>query len=161
MMSQEEKVMLVIRVRGRVKVRPQIEDTLGKLRLGRLHQARILKVNSSLSGMIDKVKDYVTWGEVSQEVVEKMLAKRGRIPGNQKLTDAHVKKNSKQSSIKSLAKAIAAGDASVNDVEGLKPVFRLSPPSGGYRGKRTLSVGMGGITGYRGEDINTLAMKMI
>ncbi len=160
-MSQEEKVMLVIRVRGRVKVRPQIEDTLEKLRLGRLHQARILKVTPSLNGMIDKVKDYVTWGEVSPEVVETILAKRGRIPGNHRLTDAHVKKNSKASSIKTLAKAIASGDASVTDVDGLKPVFRLSPPSGGYRGKKTLPVGMGGITGYRGEDINTLAMKMI
>jgi large subunit ribosomal protein L30 len=159
--SEEEKTILVIRVRGRVKVRPQIENTLDKLRLGRLHQARILKATPSIKGMINKVKDYVAWGEVSQEVVEKALSKRGRLPGNKRLTNYHVKKNSSHSSIKALSKAIMAGKASVTDVEGLKPVFRLSPPSGGYRGKSTLPIEMGGITGYRGEDINTLAMKMI
>lgn len=160
-MSDTEKTILVIRVRGKVKVRPQIEDTLDKLLLGRLHQARILKVTPSIEGMINKVKDYVTWGEVSQDVVEKALSKRGRLPGNLRLTDSYVKKNSNHASIKALAKAITAGTASVADVEGLKPVFRLSPPSGGYRGKRTLPIEMGGINGYRGEEINTLAMKMI
>ena len=160
-MSEAEKVMLVIRVRGQVKVRPQIEDTLNKLLLGRLHQARILKLSPSIAGMIEKAKDYITWGEVSQDVVEKILVKRGRLPGNKRLSDAHVKKSSAHSSIKALSKAVTAGETTLADVEGLKPVFRLSPPSGGYRGKRNLPVGMGGITGYRGEDINRLAMKMI
>lgn len=160
-MSEAEKIVLAIRVRGQVRVRPQIEVTLDKLLLGRVHQARILKVTPSLQGMITKAKDYITWGEVSEDVVEKILSKRGRLPGNGRLTDSYVKKNSKYSSIKALAKAIASGNASVNDVEGLKPVFRLTPPSKGFKGKKYLGVGMGGITGYRGEDINSLALRMI
>jgi large subunit ribosomal protein L30 len=111
--------------------------------------------------MITKVKDYITWGEPSQDVLEKLLTKRGRIAANERLTNAYVKKNSSHSSIKALAKAIVDGKGSVSDVEGLKPVFRLTPPSKGYRGKKNLSVGMGGITGYRGEDINDLAQRMI
>jgi len=160
-MSEEEKIVLAIRVRGQVRVRPQIEDTLDKLLLGRLHQARILKVTPSLQGMITKAKDYITWGEVSEDVIEKLLVKRGRLPGNGRLTDSYVKKNSKYSGIKALAKAIAFGKASVTDVEGLKPIFRLTPPSKGFKGKKYLGVGMGGITGYRGEDINSLALRMI
>lgn len=160
-MSDEEKIVLAIRVRGQVRVRPQIADTLDKLLLGRLHQARLLKVTPSLSGMITKAKDYITWGEPSEEVIEKLLVKRGRLPGNGRLTDNYVKKNSKYTTIKALAKAIASGKATVNDVEGLKPVFRLTPPSKGFKGTKNLGVEMGGITGYRGEDINNLALRMI
>lgn len=161
-MSETEKLILAIRVRGQVRVRPQIEDTLDKLLLGRLHQARLLSITSSLNGMIVKSKDYITWGEPTEEVVEKLLRKRGRLPANGRLTDAYVKKNSSHSSIKSLAKAIVSGTGKVSDVEGLKPVFRLTPPSKGYKGKkRNLPVGMGGITGYRGEGINELAISMI
>ncbi len=160
-MSEEEKIVLAIRVRGQVRVKPQIEDTLNKLLLGRLHQARILKISPSLEGMIVKAKDYITWGEVSEEVIEKLLLKRGRLPGSGRLTDSYVKKNSKYSSIKALAKAIASGNADVKEVEGLKPIFRLTPPSKGFKGKKNVGRGMGGITGYRGEDINSLALRMI
>jgi len=160
-MSETEKVILAIRVRGQVRVRPQIEFTLDKLLLGRLHQARLLKVTSSLGGMITKSKDFITWGEPTEKVIEDLLRKRGRLPGNNRLTDSYVKKNSSHSSIKALAKAIASGKGRVSDVEGLKPVFRLTPPSKGYKGKKYRAVGQGGITGYRGEGINELAIRMI
>jgi large subunit ribosomal protein L30 len=160
-MNETEKVILAIRVRGQVRVRPQIADTLDKLLLGRLHQARVLKVTPSLEGMITKAKDYIAWGEVTEDVVAELLSKRGRLPGNNRLTDSYVKKNSKHSSIKALAKAIAAGSADVKDVEGLKPIFRLTPPSRGFKGKKKVGVGMGGSTGYRGEEINDLARRMI
>jgi large subunit ribosomal protein L30 len=160
-MSEKEKVIFAIRVRGQVRVRPQIEDTLDKLLLGRLHQARLIKVTPSMQGMITKAKDYITWGEPTEDLIAKLLTKRARLPGNKKLTDAYVKKNSKLSSIKALAKAIASGKATMADVEGLKPIFRLTPPSKGFKGKKNLPVGMGGITGYRGEGINDLTLRML
>jgi len=160
-MSTEEKVILAIRVRGQVGIRPQIEDTMKKLRLGRLHQARVLKMTPSIQGMITKSKDYITWGEVDVEVVEKLIEKRGRLTGNKRVSDADIKANSSYNTVKAFAKALATGEASTNDVQGLKPVFRLSPPRKGYNGKRALPVGMGGITGYRGTGINELALKMI
>ncbi len=160
-MSTDEPVILAIRLRGTVSVRPQIEDTLNKLHLVRLHHAVVLKLTPSLQGMITKSKDYITWGEIDAETAELLLVKRGRLPGGERLTDAYVKKHSSYSSIKAFAKALAAGQASVTDVEGLKPVFRLTPPTGGFKGKRNLPVGMGGITGYRGKGINELASKMI
>lgn len=160
-MSTEEKVVLAIRVRGQVRVRPQIENTLDKLLLGRLHQARVLKLTSSLQGMITKAKDYITWGEIEEETAVMLLKKRGRLPGNKRLTDDHVKKNSSFRTIKALAKAITDGKAAVGDVAELKPVFRLTPPKKGYKGKKFWGVGMGGITGYRGREINDLAKRMI
>ena len=160
-MSEGEKVILAIRVRGQVRVRPQIDETLKKLRLGRLHQARILRMTPSIEGMIVKSKDYITWGEVDVETVEKLIEKRGRFSGNRRVTDSDIKSNSTFKNIKTFAKAIADGEATTSDVEGLKPVFRLSPPKKGYRGKKTLPVGMGGETGYRGTGINELASRMI
>ncbi len=160
-MSEKEKIILAIRIRGNVRVRPQIKDTLEKLRLGRLHQARVIKATPSIEGMIDKVKDYITWGEPSEETVERLLSKRGRLPGNARLTDSYVKKNSGHSSIKALAKAIVSGKGAVSDVQGLKPVFRLTPPSKGFDGLKKVQVGMGGVSGYRGENINELAGRMM
>jgi large subunit ribosomal protein L30 len=160
-MSLEEKVILAIRVRGQVRVRPQIENTLDKLLLGRLHQARVLKLTASLQGMITKAKDYITWGEIDEETILSLLTKRGRLPGNKRLSEEYLRKNSSYRTFKSLAKAIAEGKASMSDVEGLKPVFRLTPPRKGFKGKRNLPVGMGGITGYRGDEINQLVSKMI
>ena len=159
--SSEGKVILAIRLRGQVSVRPQIKDTMKKLRLGRLHQARLFKLTPSLEGMIIKAKDYITWGEISTETTEALVSKRGRLPGNKRLTNTYVKANSSYTTIKAFSKALASGDATTEDVEGLKPVFRLSPPTKGFKGKRNLPVGMGGVNGYRGTGINELAMKMI
>jgi large subunit ribosomal protein L30 len=160
-MSAEEKVILAIRVRGRVRVRPQIENTLDKLSLVRLHHARVLKTTPSIKGMIDKAKDYITWGEIDEKTLLALLEKRGRLVGNRKLTDVYLKKNSSFGSIKALAKAIAAGEASTSDVKGLKPIFRLTPPRKGFGGPKPYPVTMGGVTGYRGETINELAQKML
>ncbi|MHA1959714.1 MAG: 50S ribosomal protein L30 [Candidatus Thorarchaeota archaeon] len=160
-MSAEEKVVLAIRLRGQVSVRPQIEQTLDQLLLLRIHHARVLRLTPSLQGMITKSKDYITWGEIDVDTATLLLSKRGRLSGNRRLTDAYVKKNSSFTSIKAFAKALVKGEASISDVEGLKPIFRLTPPSKGFKGKRNLPVGMGGVTGYRGEEINGLAKRMI
>ncbi len=160
-MSEDEKTILAIRVRGRVRVRPQIEDTLNKLSLVRLHHARVYRTTPSIQGMITKSKDYITWGEIDQDTLTNLLTKRGRLPGNQRLTDAYVKANSPYSSIKALAKAVASGEGTLSEVEGLKPIFRLTPPRKGFKGTKYYSVGMGGITGYRGEEINELAQRML
>ena len=160
-MSTEDKMILAIRVRGQVRVRPQIEDTLNKLQLIKLHHAKLLKLTPSIEGMITKAKDYITWGEVGEDMIDQLLSKRGRLTGNRRLTDDYVKKNSSYSSISTFAKALASGKASLADVEGLKPVFRLTPPKKGFKGKKYLAVGMGGITGYRGADIKALAIRMM
>ncbi|MEM2142360.1 MAG: 50S ribosomal protein L30 [Candidatus Thorarchaeota archaeon] len=161
MSASKEPVVLAIRVRGLPKVRPEIEDTLEKLKLNRLHMARVIKMTPSLRGMIQHAKDYITWGEIDEETATLLLSKRGRITGNRRLTDDYVRKNSGYKSIQAFAKALVKGDARTSDVQGLKPVFRLTPPAGGFKGIRRLPVTVGGITGYRGPNINELAKKMI
>ena len=57
---------------------------------------------------------------------------------------------------------MAAGKATMKDVDGLKPIFRLHPPRGskGWGGiKRAFTVG--GALGFRGEAISALVGRML
>jgi large subunit ribosomal protein L30 len=150
----------VIRVRGHAKIRRDAVETMKMLRLHRPNHCVLIPMNTTTKGMLQVVKDYVTWGEVGQETIARLLVKRGEVLGGDKLTDDHVKKNSEFPSILSLAKALEKSDARLTDVKGLKPVIRLPPPRRGYENvKRPYSVG--GAVGYRGAEIAKLIEKML
>ncbi len=154
--------LLVIRVRSDRGVKPKIRDTMSMLNLTRVNHAVLIPDTPAYAGMLQKVKDYVTWGEVEADTIASLLKERGRMTGDKPVTDAEIKAGSEYSTIKALAKAIAAGDARTNDVEELKPVFRLHPPRGtkGWGGiKRSFSIG--GALGFRGEAITELVGRMI
>ncbi len=110
--------------------------------------------------MLQKVKDYVTWGEVTPEVVARLLEARGRLPGDRPLTEAYVKEVLGYASVDALAKEIVQGEVTPRDLKDVKPVFRLHPPRKGYEGiKRPFADG--GALGYRGEAINDLLLRML
>ncbi len=153
---------LVIRVRSDVGVERSIKETMHMLNLTRVNHAVLIPQSAQYNGMLQKAKDYITWGEVSEETIGNLLNERGRMSGDKPLTDAEVKENSEFSNIAALAKAIASGDNTVKDVEGMKRVFRLHPPRGakGWGGiKRSFRVG--GALGPRGEEIEALIARMI
>jgi large subunit ribosomal protein L30 len=108
--------------------------------------------------MLRKAKDYITWGEVRPEVVEHLLRKRGRLQGNRRLTEEAVRAHG-FSSVKELAEMICAGRVGAPFLPGLKRVFRLNPPRGGYRSTKRPFKDSGDL-GYRGEQINELVMRM-
>jgi large subunit ribosomal protein L30 len=152
--------LAVVRVRGHAKIRHDAVETMGYLRLHRVNHCVVLPQNATTKGMLQVVKDYVTWGEMGHEMLARMLFQKGEVLGGAKLTDAYVKENSKYTSILSLAKAVDKGEASLADVKGLKPVIRLPPPSKGYRNtKRHYSDG--GSLGDRGADIEKLIDRML
>ena len=150
----------VIRVRGSVNVNTKIKDTLKLLRLNRVNHCVIIPDIKTYSGMLQKVKDYVTWGEVKPETLAKMIIHRGKLVGGVNVSDKYLKENSDFKSIMSFAKAISAGEAKYSDLKDIKPIIRLHPPRKGYEGiKRSFQVG--GALGYRGDEINTLIDRMI
>ncbi len=67
----------VIRIRGTVRLNTPIIDTLTMLKLHRKHICVIYPKTSSVLGMVHKVENYVTWGEVSEETYKELVAKRG------------------------------------------------------------------------------------
>ena len=144
-------MFLVIRVRGTTGVIKNIADTLDMLRLNRISHAVLVEDTPSYNGMLQKAKDYITWGEIDADLLAEIIAKRGKFTGNNKVTDEYVAENSDYKNIEELAKAVIAGEVKLMD---------LHPPRKGYEDIR-LSVKEGGSLGYRGENIKDLAERML
>jgi len=100
----------------------------------------------------------LTWGEISKENLALLLRKRERLVGNKKLTDRYAKEIGYKS-LDELAEAIHKTKVELNKLPRIKPVFRLHPPSKGFKGKVKRSYTTGGVTGYRGENTNNLTKK--
>ncbi len=150
----------VVRVRGNINVRRTIKDTLLMLRLNRVNHCVIIPESPVFAGMLKKSKDYVTWGEIDESSLTELLTARGKLMGDNDVTDKYIKSNSKFKSLSDLAKHIVKGDAKLTDIKDFKPVIRLHPPRKGYSGvKRPFS--LGGALGYRGLKINDLLRRMI
>ena len=149
---------LVIRIRGTTGVKQPIASTLEMLRLNRISHAVLVEENPSYEGMLQKGKDYITWGEVDLETLTELVEKRGRLVGGARLTEEYLSENTDYSTFEELANALLNSEIKAQDIN-MKPVFRLHPPRKGYKGIRH-SVNEGGSLGYRGEDINNLAKRM-
>lgn len=149
----------VVQVRGTVNTRKEIKDTLKMLRLHHVNHCVIVPDTPAYQGMIRKVKDYVAYGEIDSDTLTTVLETRGRLSGNDKLSEEYVKENSQYGSIREFADAVAENKAMITDLPGLKPVLRLHPPRKGYRTiKRTYQ--QGGALGNYGDDINSLIYRM-
>lgn len=152
--------LAVVRVRGSVDVRKKIKDTLEMLNLTRPNQCVIVDDTPSYRGMLQKIKEIVTWGTIKPEVLEKLLQKRGKFSGGDPVTDDRIKEITSFNSIEEFSKAICEGKADFDDVEGLKKVFQLHSPKKGYKSTH-LSVHHRGAMGNRDEKINDLLNRMI
>jgi large subunit ribosomal protein L30 len=157
--ADERKCLAVVKIRGTISAQREARETLDMLRLARSNHAVLVDNRPSYMGMLYRVQNYVTWGEVSKETVALLLKKRGRLAGNKKLTDEYAQKIGYKS-LDALAEAIASCKAEYQKLPNVQPVFKLSPPSKGFRGKTKKSYSAGGEAGYRGEKINELMKRM-
>lgn len=151
-------MIAAVRVRGRTGVNKDIKDTMSMLKLTRINHLVFIEPNPSYNGMLIKAKDYITWGDVDAETISKIITKRGKLPGNEKVTEEYIKENTDYKSIEEFSKAVAEGKATFEDA-GIKSVFRLHPPRKGYEATK-ISFKEGGSLGKR-EDISELLAKMI
>ncbi len=148
----------VVRVRGSVNVNPKIKETMKLMKLSRVNHCVIIPENETYTGMLNIIKDYVTWGEIDSETTELLLESSGKSSGNSAFTKLHLKETTFKT-MKALAKGLTEGKVVMRDVPGLKPLFRLHPPRKGYEGiKRSFKVG--GALGYRADKINLLLRRM-
>jgi large subunit ribosomal protein L30 len=130
------------------------------LRLTRNNHAVLLDNRPSFLGMIDTVKDYTTYGELSEESAFSLIKKRGRLLGNKKLTDEYAQKAGYKS-LQALAAAIFSCKVEYWKLPAINPVFGLHPPTKGFKGKIKRGYGAGGELGYRGDNINQLVNRML
>ncbi|MBT8171714.1 50S ribosomal protein L30 [Candidatus Bathyarchaeota archaeon] len=159
-MTEQRKCLIAIRIRGLSDISQEIKDTLMMLRLTRNCHATLLDNRSAYNGMLRKSKNCLTWGEVSKENIALLLKKRGKLVGDKKLTDENAK-NLGYNSLDDLAEAIFNVDVEFSSLPEIKPIFRLRPPTKGYKGKVKKSYAAGGEAGYRGESINDLLKRMM
>jgi large subunit ribosomal protein L30 len=150
----------VLRLRGKGDLRADVRDTLRMLHLTRQNHCSIVPEDPTMRGMLQLVKDHITWGEVDPEVLAKLLLRRGRQIGDLPIDDGFVKAHSKYKSIWDLSQAIAKGDATLGEVQTLRPMLRLPPPRKGFRGIKR-GYNDGGDLGYRGKAINDLLLRML
>jgi len=158
-MTEQRRCLAVVRVRGRSDVFREVRETMELLHLYRNCHATLVDDRPAYVGMLRKAQNCLTWGEVSKENVALLLKKRGRLVGNKKLTDEYLKEMDYKS-LDELAEAIYEAKIEFNKLPRIKPVFRLHPPSKGFKGKVKRSYTSGGVTGYRGENINNLIKRM-
>lgn len=147
----------VIRVRGRTGIKPQIKRAMELLNLTRINHCVIIKDSPQHRGMLQKCKDYITWGEVNEQTLAKIIEKRGRLSGDKRIEAALLKEKGFEG-FDQLAAGFLAGSAGLKDA-GVKKVFRLHPPKRGY--KVIKQSYPRGALGYRGEAINALLKRMV
>lgn len=70
--------LAVVLVRGTVEVTKAVKDTLKMLNLTRKNSCVVLENNPINKGMVMKVKDYITWGSISEETLKELKEKRGK-----------------------------------------------------------------------------------
>lgn len=157
----EPKLMLVIRIRGKVHINYKIEDTLKMLRLHKVNHAVVLYADKTVHGMLKKIKDYVAYGEIQEDLLLTLLKKRTFLEGNKPLTEIHLKNKTNFPDMKKLSTALMEGKIKLKDIYKIKPIFRLHPPRGGFRGSIKKSYNSGGVLGFVGKNINTVAKKMV
>ncbi len=159
-MGEKRKCFVVVRVRGESDISKEIRDTLKMLRLTRNCHATLIDDRPSYLGMLHKVQNCVTWGEISKENIALLLKKRGRLEGDKKLTEEYAQ-GLGYKSLSALAEATYRVEVEYNRLPNVKPVLRLHPPKKGFKGKVKKSYPAGGVTGYRGEAINDLIKRML
>ncbi len=152
--------LALIRLRSGIRAKGKVRDTLAMLRLHRINHLVLVDDTPSYKGMVQKVKDYITWGEIDKETLAALIRKRGRLIGNKPITDEYVKEKLGMT-IDEFAEKVVNGEMKLTDLPNIKPVFRLHPPRGGLKGTKKRSFKEGGALGYRGEKINELIERML
>ena len=151
----------VIQVRGGIHLSREHMDSLKFLNLRKKNSCVILENNPNYMGLLVKLKDYVTWGEVDADTLKLLIEKRGRLAGNKALDENYLKEKTKMT-FEQFSKGLMENKIKLKDVPGMKTYFRLTPPRGGHERegiKKQFS--MGGALGYRKNDINRLLRRMI
>jgi large subunit ribosomal protein L30 len=127
-------MIAVIRIHGRVDLSYKINDTLNRLRIhNKLNCVFIDEKDKIKMGMVKAVKDFVMFGEVSKEFVDKVVEARGELLDKTKKTK--------------------------KTLENIKPWIRLHPPRGGFKKSTKLQYPLG-ILGKH-KDISKLMEKML
>ncbi|MFP4045468.1 MAG: 50S ribosomal protein L30 [Candidatus Aenigmatarchaeota archaeon] len=146
----------VVRIRGTPGTDRKILDTLEMLNLKKKYNCTLIPEESSYEGMLNRVQNFVTWGEIDKELLAKIIEKRARHKEGKDIEE--LLEENEMDSTEDLAEAILE-EKSLKKFN-LNPTIPLSPPSGGFKNK-TKKIYPKGESGYRGKEIKKLLKKMV
>lgn len=150
----------IIRISGKNDVKKEIKDTLNMLRLYNKNTCVILENTPSITGMIKKLKDYVTWGEIDENTLNILITKRAKIFGKRQIIP--YLKEKLNTDVDTFTKEFFQSKKKLKDIPGMKEFFRLNPPIKGFERKGTkVQFSLGGALGYRKDKINDLIKRMV
>ena len=146
----KNSLLAVVRISGLVKVREEIENTLGRMRLRKKYTYVLMDASDkNMIGMLKKVRYYVAYGEIDEPTLILLIKNRARVNKNNK---GHEKVKIDEEMAKELMKGKELKEL------GLKPFFRLHPPRKGIDSKSQYPKG---VLGDNKKDINKLVGRMI
>lgn len=140
-------MIIVIRIKGKVKIKQKLEEVLFRLRLRKKYACVLISDKDKVRlGMLKRVKDHVAFGEIEKGALVRLIEKRG------KRTD--------KMPIKDPEKIV---DELLNGKQltalGLKPFFALHSPRGGLKSSKQQFPR--GVLGNHKQEINKLIEKML
>jgi len=139
-------MMAVIRIKGQVKIRAKIEETLFRLGLRKKFSCILInEKNKVQTGMLNKIRDFVAFGEIDKGTLIRLIENRAQPIGNKKIN------------AEKTASEILSGKK-LQDL-GIKPFFRLHPPRGGLKSSKEKFPK--GVLGNHKQEINKLIEKML
>ena len=121
------------KIKGLGGVRKDMERTLDLLKLKKKYSCVLVEEKREILGMLEKVKSFISYGEIDEDTRKELILKRGRLLGDKPVKN-------------------------VNE-NNMKPFFRLHPPIGGFR-KSTKKIFPQGILGENNK-INELIRSML
>ena len=145
--KEKDGKIVIVRVRGTIDAKNDIDRTLNQLRLYKKNYCVVIPSNDSYAGMVNKVNDYVTWGNLDEETYNLLVDKKGE--------EYKGRVSDKKGKIK-------YNDFLTVKSKKIKKYFRLNSPRKGY-GRKGVKIpfNKGGALGYRGEKINDLIKRMV
>ncbi|MGA8664262.1 MAG: 50S ribosomal protein L30 [Thermoplasmata archaeon] len=149
---------LVVRVRGTIHAKHEIVETLRYLHINRANHATVIPEVAEYRGMLIRAQGYITWGETDVETVGMLLRERGVTDKGERVTESTLGKELPAKDLSELTSSVLA--TGLIPVPGLRPLFRLKAPKGGWRSTKK-PFGLGGALGYRGAAINDLVRRMV
>jgi len=162
----ENQVIFVVRIRGIIALRPQVQKILQLLRLRQIYNGVFLKVNKASINMLRKVEPYVTYGYPTKKTISDLIYKRGyakvdrrRIPlSDNKIIESQLGKFN-IICVEDLIHEIVTCGPHFKEANNFLWPFKLSSPRHGFKAKRHSFICKGD-WGNREEYINELVKRM-
>jgi len=71
-------MIVVIRIKGRVGLSYNLNETLNRLRIRKKYTCVVIKGTPEEMGMIDKLRDCVAYGQIKDDVYKELVKLRGK-----------------------------------------------------------------------------------